>query len=335
MQRAAVLAQQQSAGTNKAAQTKPSGPVIVVFGSCFLDYIGYVESIPKPGETLASQSFAKGFGGKGANQAVMAARLGGNVRMVASVGDDGDGADYIANFERENVDVRFMKRVPQTATGLAMIAVSTANAENSIVICPNAAGRTRAEDFTEVPQILEGAKVLILQNEIPLEASLKALKHAHEKGIYTVFNTAPAPSAKDIEQLKPFLRYVSMLCPNEHEAALMTGIDVKDFESAVAAARRIQSLGVRDVVITLGKQGACVVTSDKATHVPGVKVKAVDTTGAGDSFVGSLAYFAANGDSLEKAARKANVCAAQSVTRRGTQSSYPRKHELPKDLFES
>lgn len=162
---------------------------------------------------------------------------------------------------------------------------------------------------------------------------MQALKHAHAKGIYTVFNTAPAPSTEEVVKMKPFLRYVSLLCPNEHEAALMTGINVDSFATAVKAARKIQSLGVKDVVITLGKQGACVVEGEKTTNVKGIVVKAVDTTGAGDSFVGSMAYFLANGESLASACAKANVCAAQSVTRRGTQSSYPRRSELPAAMF--
>ena len=329
MRRAQVLSQQQQPAASR-------GDAVVVFGSCFLDYVAYVDAIPKPGQTLGSESFAKGFGGKGANQAVMAARLGANVRMVACVGSDGDGAEYIANFERQGVDTRFVKQLDGMTTGLAMITVNVKTAENAIVICPNAAGKTTPAHLTEAAGALDGAKILVCQHEIPLPATLAALEAAHKRGIYTIFNTAPAPSPAEVAEIKPSLRFASLICPNEHEAKLITGIDVVDFDTAVTAARAIQKLGCRDVVVTLGKQGACVVPSADAgepMHVKGLRVKAVDTTGAGDSFVGSMAYFLSKGESLASACRKANVCAARSVTRRGTQASYPSRAELPADLF--
>jgi len=331
MRRAQVLASQQSTATR---EDRDAG-AIVVFGSCFLDYVAYVEAIPKPGQTLGSESFAKGFGGKGANQAVMAAKLGAKVRMAACVGADGDGADYIANFKRQGVDTRYVTQVKGQATGLAMITVNVKTAQNAIVICPNAAGKTSPAHLPKAA--LDGAKILVCQHEIPLEATLAALKAAHKRDVYTIFNTAPAPSAAEVEIIKPALKYVSLICPNEHEAKLMTGIDVVDFDSAVKASRAIQELGCRDVVITLGSQGACVVPAADAgepIHVTGLSVQAVDTTGAGDCYVGSMAHFLCCGESLVDACRKANVCAARSVTRRGTQASYPSRKELPASLFE-
>jgi ribokinase len=313
---------------------KTDSAAVVVFGSCFLDYVAYVDAIPKPGQTLGSESFAKGFGGKGANQAVMAARLGANVRMVASVGSDGDGSEYIANFKRQGVDTTFVKQLPETATGLAMISVNVNTAENAIVICPNAAAKTALDDFTTcADKILANAKIVVCQNEVPLPATLGALKFAHERNIYTIFNTAPAPSKDQIKLIKPYLPFVSLLCPNEHEATLMTDVKVTDYETAVEAAKKLRELGVKDVVITLGALGACVVTDRGAEHVRGIKVKAVDTTGAGDAFVGSMAYFLAAGNTLAAACAKANICAANSVTKRGTQSSYPQRSDLPAQLF--
>lgn len=323
MNRVRVLGKQTAGGERTAD--------VVVFGSCFLDYVAYVKAIPKPGQTLGSESFAKGFGGKGANQAIMAARLGGRVRMVAAVGADGDGADYVANFERDGVDTQHVKRLDGHATGLAMIAVDVGTAQNAITICPNAAAQSSYDMHFGAADPLAGCKILVCQNEIPLCATLQALERAHGQGVYTIFNTAPAPAADEISTIQPYLKFVSLLCPNEHEAQLMTGVDVTDAPSAERAAMKLRELGVRDVVITLGANGASVLRHGDAAaqHITGLKVKAVDTTGAGDSFVGAMAFFLSKGRDLLTACGLANQCAAVSVTRRGTQASYPYLKDLP------
>lgn len=334
----------------------PSAPHIVVVGSSFIDYVAYVERNPAPGETIHSHNFQKGFGGKGANQAVAAALLGSKVRMVSAIGgqNDGDAANYIRNFAEVGVDTSSVIRVDKEATGLAMICVYTKTGQNQIVICPNATTKFLPETLSlkkTLPARVTGScnvkkNILICQNEIPLETTLAAIKYAmtgdRSGQYYTILNTAPAPSQEDFKKILPYLKYVSLICPNETEASLMTGVDVTDVQSAMKACEVLKKLGVANVVITLGKMGYIVSTSAVADtmsgeprevitkHFSATKVKnIVDTTGAGDCFVGSVAHFLLKGESLVKACEAANVCAGISVTRKGTQASYPRKHELP------
>jgi ribokinase len=312
------------------------GKEVCVLGACFLDNVGYVDRMPKPGETLHSNGYAKGFGGKGANQAVMAGRLGGKVRMVSAVGKDGDGASYKQQLAKNGVAHDDVFEVDGESTGLAMIFVDRNTAQNEIVICPNATykltpGFLRART-NNYGTFLDKCRILVVQNEIPLETTLDVLRDAHGRGIYTIFNSAPAPSPAEIKVIQPYLRYVSLFCPNETEASLITGIDVKDRQSAIRACRVLQTTyGVRDVVVTLGSQGFLLAASGAASpiHVDGVKVKAVDTTGAGDCFVGAMTFYLQRGLSVLEACTKANVCASISVQRKGTQSSFPFPAELP------
>ncbi|CUG94093.1 ribokinase, putative [Bodo saltans] len=318
--------------------TAASGPrPIVVLGACFLDYIGYVEGMPKPGETRHSKQFAKGFGGKGANQAVMAGRLGAGVRMVSVVGNDGDGQAYQAELAKNGVACDTVFAVNGAASGLALIFVDRNTAQNEIVICPNATDaltveflRSKTQNYK---QFLHGCKILVCQNEIPLATTLDVIKAAHEQGVYTIFNTAPAPSAEDAARITPYLQHVSLFCPNETEASILTGLDVKDAASAFEAVKKLQSQGVADVVITLGSQGYVIGAKGSAPqHFNSVRVKAVDTTGAGDCFVGAMTCFLNKGKSLSDACKLANICASVSVQRKGTQSSYPYPNELPPEL---
>ena len=317
--------------------SQPMNDRIVVVGGCFIDYIAYVDRCPSPGETILSNNFAKGFGGKGANQAVMAARLGSNVAVVSVLGEDGDGVAYLCTLRKEGINTDFVKVIPQDNTGLAMIFVDTTTAQNQIVVCPNATLKMTvalcAEEFSY--RFLDNCKVLVCQNEINLEVSLSTLKEAHARNVYTIFNSAPAPSEKDIIKVQPFLKYVSLFCPNETEASLLTGVDVHDSSSAGKAIDALRALGVRDVVVTLGSQGF-VYRGDKdatAVHVAAHSVKAVDTTGAGDCFLGSLAHAILKGYKLLEACKFANRCASISVTRRGTQSSFPYVSELGQHML--
>lgn len=316
-------------------QTRPYNPAVVVLGSCFVDYVAFVDHLPQVGETMHSQSFLKGFGGKGANQAVAAGRLGANVAMASMVGGDGDGADYVRELQKNGVNTKYVYRDAKESTGLALIMVDTKTSKNEIVICPNVTHRFQSATVKQRTRDFEAlfpssVKYLVCQNEIPLQTTLDAIKFAHQKGIYTVFNTAPAPKPAEVEIIKPYLPYVSLFCPNEVEAALITGIEVKDKASAEANVKALQAMGVKDVVITLGEAGFVLSEGGAApVHGKGNKVKAVDTTGAGDCFVGSMTFFLNRGESLVKACQKANVCAGISVTRKGTQASYPHPAELP------
>ncbi|KPA73496.1 putative ribokinase [Leptomonas pyrrhocoris] len=319
---------------NAQSHTEAFAPDILVVGSCFLDYVGYVDHMPQVGETMHSDSFQKNFGGKGGNQAVAAGRLGAKVAMMSMVGTDGDGSDYIKELEKNGVNTSHMLRTGKSTTGLAMIFVDKTS-HNEIVINPNAThhftpelARAQTANWSKI--LHKGLKYLICQNEIPLATTLEVIKEAHSRGVYTVFNTAPAPTPKEVVQIKPFLPCVSLFCPNEVEAALMTGVKVTDTESAFRAIKALNALGVRDVVITLGAAGFAL--SEKGAtpvHVKGKRVKAVDTTGAGDCFVGSMVFFLNRGHNLLDACKRANECAAISVTRKGTQKSYPTPSELP------
>ncbi|EPY39174.1 ribokinase [Angomonas deanei] len=267
-------------------QVKPYQPTIVVMGSCFLDYIAYVDHMPVGGETMHSSSFMKGFGGKGANQAVAAGRVGADIAMVGMVGDDGDGHLYLNNLQRSGVNTSYVFAEKNNSTGVALIFVDTKSSQNEIVICPNATlkltpafVRQRTDNYNLV--FTPSVKVLICQNEVPLDTTLDMLKAASERSIYTVFNAAPAPSSKQIELIKPFLQFVSLFCPNEVEAEGLTGIKVTSTESAIKAARALQNLGVKSVVITLGSAGFLLAEDGKApVHVQSERVKAVDTTGS-------------------------------------------------------
>lgn len=314
-------------------------PEVLVVGSCFLDYVAYVDHVPQIGETMHSETFQKGFGGKGANQAVAAGRLGAKAAMVSMVGSDGDGSDYIKELEKNGVNTTYTLRSSTSATGLAMIFVETKSSNNEIVICPNATHsftpevlRQQTNNYEKI--LVKSVRYLICQNEIPLATTLEVIRKAHERGIYTVFNTAPAPKLPEVELIKPYLPNVSLFCPNEVEAALITGVKVIDTATAFQAIQKLQKMGVRDVVITLGAAGFAL-SENGATpmHVKGKRVKAIDTTGAGDCFVGSMVFFMTRGHNLLEACKRANECAAISVTRRGTQMSYPHPSELPKGVL--
>ena len=332
------------------------GGSVVVVGSCFMDYIAYVDRMPAPGETLHSNQFQKGFGGKGANQAVMTAKLaagkkstGPVVKMVSALGGKGD-ADaeaYINNFRNNGFTaegVSQLLRVEKEATGLALINVSTVTGQNQIVICPNATAKFTPEtiDFDQALRApsVSGTKyknILICQNEVPLATTLLSLKTAHSSPFhfYTVFNTAPAPNAAQVKEIIPYLSYVSLFCPNETEASLITGIQVIDKATAFAACERLHGMGVEDVVITLGKQGYVIASAkseEGPRHFQATKATAVDTTGAGDCFVGTMAFYLSQGASLGDSCAAANVAAGLSVTKKGTQSSYPSWKELQEAL---
>nr|CCC94711.1 unnamed protein product [Trypanosoma congolense IL3000] len=313
---------------------------IVVVGSSFVDYIAYVDHLPQVGETLKSRSFKKGFGGKGANQAVCVGRLGGNVAMVSAVGGDGDGAEYITNFKENDVDVSCVYRMEDSSTGIAMIFVDTNTSHNEIVVSPNATKCLTVDYLRERSERYNGflgakCRFLICQNEIPLETTLDVLKEAHTRGIYTIFNAAPAPPKEDVTTIRPFLQFVSLFCVNEVEATMITGIEVRDSQSAIVATKEMQRLGVRDVVTTLGENGYVICEKDcEPRHVSSLQVKAVDSTGAGDCFVGAMVYYLSLGKSLDEACRYANVVASFSVQKPGTQSSYPVPNDLPRDIME-
>lgn len=297
-------------------------PRIVVVGSSNTDMIMKLPRIPLPGETVLGGEYLTAAGGKGANQAVAAARAGGAVSFVARVGTDTLGAEAIAGFEREGIEVTHVTRDAAAASGTALIFIG-ANGENSIGVASGANGRLSVADVERATTTLREGRVVLLQLETPLETVTAAARLAKAAGAQVVLNPAPAQALP-----AELLREISLLTPNEHEAATLAGVPVTDEASARVAAARLLELGPRAVVVTLGAAGALVATAESIELVPAFKVEPVDTTAAGDTFNGALAVALAEGKSLRDAVRFGSAAAAISVTRLGAQPSAPKRAEI-------
>jgi ribokinase len=317
-----------AAGATIEERVMSSAPRVCVVGAANIDLISYVPRLPEMGETLHGSAFQLGYGGKGANQAVMAAKLGADVTMVTKLGRDVFGDGTMDNFRRWNVDVSHVATTDEASSGVAPIMVD-ADGRNSIVIVTGANDLITAEELERARPAIAGSAVLACQLELPMETTLRALRIARAEGVRTVFNPAPARDDLSAEALE----LSDVLCPNQGEAALLTGQPVESIEDAFVAARALIDRGAGSVVITLGERGCVVAVDGEMQHVEGSAVSATDTTGAGDAFVGALAYFLAAGKSLREGASRATMIAARSVQQRGTQASYPDRADLPAELF--
>ncbi len=306
-----------------AATPTPNAPRICVVGACNIDLISYVPRLPREGETLHGSRFQQGFGGKGANQAVMAAKLGAQVTMISKLGEDSFGEDTLRNFQSLGMDTAHVHQTSEAASGVAPIAVD-ADGRNSIIIVTGANDLLTDAEIEAARPAIAQAGVLVCQLEIPVERSLKALQVAREEGVRTIFNPAPARESLPAE----LYRLSDIFCPNESECELLTGLPVETDAQAEAAARALLERGPQTVILTLGKRGALIVDGASARRVEAEAVQAVDSTGAGDSFVGSLAYFLARGNALDDAVDRACRIATRSVLRPGTQTSFPDAAEL-------
>lgn len=290
-----------------------AAPPIAVVGSLNIDLIAYAQRIPNAGETLIGDDFRMGFGGKGANQAVMAARLGARVSMVGALGSDVYADMTFENLDRQGVDATHVARV-DGSSGVAPIWVD-GEGQNRIIVVPGANDLVESDRAVEAIRWMSGLRAVIAQLEIPQRITLAAFRAARDVGATTILNPAPAAP------LDPELLAVSdWLIPNEHELALVAGgaVDLEADQALLECARR---LGPR-LVVTLGDRGAAVVRAGRVDRLPAPRVTAVDSTGAGDAFVGSFAFGLAAGLDDVQAARLGIACASDSVTRRGTQSSY-------------
>lgn len=304
-------------------------PKICVVGSSNIDLVSYAPRLPKLGETISGTRFQMGFGGKGANQAVMAAKLGGDVSMVTKVGPDIFGDDTRKNYANVGIDTTYVFTAQDSFTGVAPIWVDESSGNNAIILALGANDLLDPADVEKARPALEAARVLVCQWEVPLSATLAALRLAREAGVTTVFNPAPARNALPDEAYA----LSDIFCPNESETELLTGLPVATLEQAAAAAQVFLERGAGNVILTLGERGSLLVSPHQIAHVPATQVKAVDTTGAGDAFVGSLAYFLAAGRDLVDAIERANRIAAISVQAPGTQSSFPSAADLPSELL--
>ncbi len=304
-------------------------PRIVVVGSLNLDLVYHVARLPQPGETLTGTSFQQLYGGKGANQAVAAARLNAEVSMIGRIGDDAFGAALIAGLRTEAVDVSHVKTSIGTSSGVAVIGVEDSG-QNCITVIPGANGLVTSADIIEAESVISAADVLLLQLEIPVDAVMTAIGIARQHKILTILDPAPALESFPAELLR-----VDVICPNESEASLITGLPVTNVQEAMVACGNLQSSGARIAIITLGAQGSVVCTeSGIAQHVPSFPVTAVDTTAAGDAFAGALGFCLAQGQSVLEAVRFASAAGALASTRHGAQPAMPRFNEV-KELEQS
>lgn len=295
---------------------------IVVVGSSNTDMVVKTSNFPMPGETIIGGEFLMNPGGKGANQAVAARRLGGDVVFVGKTGNDIFGKQAVKLLAAEGINTDKVLVDDTSPSGVALITVDS-KGENSIVVAPGANGTLDPEDLQDIEETLKESAMVVLQLEIPLEtvAYVAGLAIGLQKNV--ILNPAPAQALPD-----SLLKGLYLITPNETEAGQLSGIEVKDIESAQKAAGLLVEKGVQNVIITMGSAGACVFSPEYTGLVEAPKVKAVDTTAAGDTFNGALAVFLSEGKSMEEAARLACVAASVSVTRNGAQASVPFRSEI-------
>ena len=283
---------------------------ICVIGSSNIDQIAYTKNIPADGETLFGDSFQMGFGGKGANQAVMAGLLGADVYMITCLGDDVYKEMTINNYEANNVNTDHIQLV-KGASGVAPIWVD-ATGQNRIIVIPGANNEIDAQKAISSIEEIGDISVLVGQCEIPMEVNHKVFQYAKSNSVTTIFNPAPA---KKLE--REFLEHVSWLIPNENEFELISGMEPND-DNFLKFNEEIPC----NLIVTLGEKGAVLVNENKTHYFDAPSVNAIDTTGAGDSFIGTFAYELSESNSPESCIKKAVEKASQSVTKKGTQSSY-------------
>ncbi|MBQ2029250.1 MAG: ribokinase [Bacteroidaceae bacterium] len=297
---------------------------IVVVGSCNTDLVISVDHLPAPGETIIGHDFMTNQGGKGANQAVAVARLGGTTAFVARVGDDGFGRQSIALLKEEGIDTRHVLLTEGVATGVAMIPVDC-RGENSIIVASGANALLTPADIDAAADTIREAGIVLMQLETPVDTLIRAARLAREGGALVVLNPAPFPKEPLPAEL---LALVDIITPNETEASMMAGISVTDEASALQAILKIQATGIKQVILTAGSKGAYTAESGSLVNIPAVKTEVVDTTAAGDTFCGALCVALSEGNGLTGAIRFANRAAALSVTRRGAWMSIPKRGEI-------
>jgi ribokinase len=299
-------------------------PNIVVVGSSNTDMVILAEHLPAAGETILGGHFFMNPGGKGANQAVAAARLGGNIIFIAKTGNDIFGKRSVQLFKDEGINTTYLLTDSENPSGVALITVDK-NAENCIVVAPGANAALNKNDITPAKEVIEHSGIVLMQLEIPLETVCYIAEIASAKGVQVVLNPAPACDLPD-----GLLKKISIITPNKKEAEMLSGMEVRNMESAQLAAQKIKERGVKTVIITLGNMGALILHENVFTHIPGFIVKAVDTTAAGDVFNGALAVALSEGKSIPESTRFACKAAAISVMKLGAQSSAPFKIEVDK-----
>lgn len=298
---------------------------IAVVGSANIDLTTFNDRWPRGGETIFGDKFDIGFGGKGANQAIAAKLCGADVSMVARVGDDLFGPSTIENFKAQGIDTEHVRIVEGESSGVAPIFVDTATGQNRILVIPGANNSVLEADVDAAADVLKSADCIVLQFEIPLPTVYYTIRFAHENGIRCLLNPAPGQEV-DMAQVANLDYFV----PNETEAEAVTGIEVGSVDDAKRCAEKLLGAGIKRVIITLGSMGSLLAGAEGMEHVPAFEVDAIDTTGAGDAFIGSFSTFLGEGIDEMEAVRRANLYAGISTTGVGTQKSF-----LNRDDFEA
>lgn len=298
------------------------GVVITVVGSANVDMVATAPRLPKPGETVIGTNFTIACGGKGANQAVAAARLGASASFVGRVGDDMFGEMLERSLREAGVNTAHLKRDKNSHTGVAQIYVAHGG-ENCIVVVLGANGRVNASDIEEAESCIAQSDCLILQLEVPDDAVAKAFEIANRHGVRIVFNPAPA---REFDY--SLLRICDVITPNESEAMRIVGMEIQNLDDAKVAASELLNMGANSVVLTLGEQGAVVADSNGVEHIPAFKVNSVDATAAGDAFTAALAVRLCEGASVRESVIFANAAGALATTKLGAQPSLPHRGEV-------
>lgn len=295
---------------------------IAVIGSNMVDLVTYIERMPEEGETLEAPEFEMGHGGKGSNQAIAAARLGSDVLMITKVGNDLFGENTLKNYKDNGIRTNAVE-IGTKPSGVAPIFVDQ-QAKNRILIIKGANNELSPEMIESYREDIKQTKLIVLQLEIPLPSVYKAIDLGVELGIPVLLNPAPANPEVDLEYVKK----CTYFAPNESELGILTNLPVTTLDEIKVAARILIAKGTKNLIVTLGDKGVLWMTANQELLVEGKKVNAIDTTGAGDSFIGCFSHYLTKGYSIEDSLKKANLYAAQAVQKRGTQSSYPTKEEF-------
>lgn len=295
---------------------------ITVVGSSNTDMIIKASRLPLPGETVFGESFAVSLGGKGANQAVAAARVGGEVTFIGCIGNDVFGEQALSGLQEDGINTDFVVKDPLVPSGIAQIMVDD-NGRHLVAVAPGANQNLGEQDIINARNAILTCDILMLQLEIPIQTVRFAAKMAFENNIRVILNPGPANQLDD-----ELLGYISVLTPNKLEAETLTGITITDERSVELAGRILLERGLTRVIITLGAKGAMVIDNGGAEHVPAFHVKSIDTTAASDVFNGALAVALAEGKNFYESVRFANAAAALSTTHLGAQSSIPRRKEV-------
>jgi len=298
---------------------------ILVIGSFMMDLVVRTPRAPENGETLIGTSFSIFPGGKGANQAVSSARLGGKVTMVGKVGIDHFGDQALDALNKENVNTQYILRDSEIPTGVGSVTLEE-NGDNRIIVVPGANLNFTIDELENIKHLIMNAKVIVLQLEMDLKMVEQAIAYAADYEVPIIFNPAPAQKLSD-----EVLSKISYLTPNETEAEILTGVTINSIEDAKTAGKILIEKGVKNVIMTLAEKGALVVNQSRAYHVPGFPVHPVDSVAAGDSFNGALAVGIVSGKTLEEAVKFANAVGALTVTKEGAIPSLPSLEEV--ELF--